>query len=261
MSNIRYYNTENWSTMDRNTGNCNTGNWNTGNRNTGNCNTGDRNTGDCNTGNQNTGYRNTGYRNTGDRNTGDHNTGDRNTGDWNAGNWNTGDGNTGNCNTGDRNTGDWNTGDCNTGNWNTGDRNTGYCNTITPTKCYIFNKLADRKSWFKAKVPEWMHVSLTVWVYDDDMTDKEKEAYPSYITTGGYLKVYSSLKQAYIEAWEKTTQEDRELTLRLPNYDPVVATEIFGFNPSECVEQKKEVVETQALEIIELNGKKYQLVG
>ena len=208
-----------------------------------------------NTRNSNTGHYNTGYYNTGYYNTGDCNTGDCNTGDWN----------TGYCNTGDRNTGDWNTGNHNAGNHNignhnTGDWNTGYCNTITPTKCYIFNKLAERKSWIEAKVPEWMKVQLTVWVEAYNMTDKEKKAYPSYVTTGGYLKVYSSLKQAYAEAWEKTTQGDRELTLKLPNYDPVVATEIFGFNPSDYVEQKKEVVENQALEIIELNGKRYQLI-
>ena len=228
----------------------NTGNHNTGNHNAGDCNTGDCNAGNSNTGKRNAGDWNTGYSNTGDYNSGDYNAGYSNTGNWNAGN----------SNTGDWNTGDWSTGNSNTGDWNTGDWNTGYCNTITPTNCYIFNKLAKRKSWIEAEVPEWMKVQLTTWVEACDMTDKEKKAYPSYVTTGGYLKVYSSLKQAYVEAWEKTTQGDRELTLKLPNYDPVVATEIFGFNPSDCVEQKKEVVENQALEIIELNGKRYQLI-
>jgi hypothetical protein len=179
----------------------------------------------------NTGDRNTGYWNTGNWNTGDRNTGNWNTGDRNTGNWNTGDRNTGYWNTGDWNTGDWNTGDRNTGNWNTGDRNTGYCNSITPEDCLIFNKPAKRQEWFDADKPDWMRVNLTKWIGEINMTDSEKEAYPDYVTTGGYLKHYSSLQQAYIEAWEKATPEDRAKTEKLPNFDPTVFEEVFGFNP------------------------------
>ena len=159
-----------------------------------------------NTGDYNTGYYNTGY----------YNTGNRNTGDWNTGDWNTGN----------RNTGDWNTGD-----WNTGDWNTGYCNSITPEDILIFNKPSTRATWYKAKKPNWLYVNLTEWVSVENMTDREKQSYPDYVTTGGYLKHYSSLKHAYIDAWENTTQEDRDLTKELPNFDPVVFEEVFGFNP------------------------------
>ncbi|MCG8394216.1 MAG: pentapeptide repeat-containing protein [Pseudomonadales bacterium] len=174
-------------------------------------------------------------------NTGNWNTGDRNAGDWNTGNWNTGDGNTGGGNAGYRNTGNWNTGNWNTGdrnagyrntgNWNTGDRNTGYCNSVTPEDCLIFNKPAKISDWENAKKPRWMYVDLTEWIDAKDMSSKEKEAYPSYITTGGYLKCYSSLKHAYVDAWEKASDGDRELTKRLPNFDPDVFEEVFGFNP------------------------------
>ena len=188
------------------------------------------------------------------------------TNDYNTGDWNTGNRNTGNCNTGDRNTGNRNTGDCNTGDWNTGDWNTGnwntgYCNTITNDKILTFNKECLKSDWDEAVKPKWMHVSLTQWINEDEMTSKEKEVYPSYITTGGYLKVYSSLKHAFIDAWDKATQKDRELTLKLPNYDPVVATEIFGFNPSNCVEQKKEYnnVKTDNQKTIIIDGVKYEL--
>lgn len=176
--------------------------------------------------------------NTGDYNTGNWNTGYQNTGDRNTGNWNTGDRNTGYCNTGYQNTGNWNT-----GNWNTGNRNTGYCNTITPEDCLIFNKTAKRKDWENADKPKWMYVNLTEWVEESKMSDKEKEAYPSYITTGGHLKFYSDIKHAYAESWEKATKEDREKTFKLPNFDIDVFKEIFGFNPIIESEKKKVTLE------------------
>ena len=196
----------------------NTGDWNTGDRNTGSCNTGNRNTGSYNTGNRNTGSYNTGNRNTGSYNTGDWNTGSYNTGDYNTGKWNTGD---------------WNTGICNTGKWNTGSYNTGYCNTITPDECFIFNKKGSIKEWEECDKPQWMYnIRLTEWVIDYDMSDEEKEAYPSYTTTGGYLKV-KTFRQAALEAWEKADKDDRAKTFNLPNFDIDVFEEIFGFRPTK----------------------------
>lgn len=194
---------------------------NFGSDNTGNCNTGERNTGIRNTGNWNTGHRNAGDCNTGYRNTGKYNTGDYNTGNYNTGNYNTG-----NCNTGY-----WNAGRCNTGDFNTGHWNTGYCNSVTPDDCLIFNKPAKRKDWENAKIPNWMCAELTKWVDEAEMTDKEKEVYPSYVTTGGYLKCYSSLTAAHIDAWESASEDDRQLTRKLPNFDEKVFAEVFGFNP------------------------------
>ena len=161
------------------------------------------------------------------------NTKNNNTGDWNTGYRNTGYRNTGDYNTGYRNTGDYNTGDWNTGDWNTGDYNTGYCNTITPDDILIFNKPSSRKVWGRADKPSWIYVSLTNWIAEYDMSDKEKDAYPSYVTTGGYLKCYSDIKVAYREAWEKADAEDRAKTFKLPNFDAEVFEEIFGFNPNQ----------------------------
>jgi len=181
----------------------------------------------------NTGHRNTGDWNTGHRNTGDWNTGHRNTGHRNTGDWNTGHRNTGHRNTGHRNTGHRNTGHRNTGDWNTGHRNTGYCNTATPDDCLIFNKPAKRSDWENATKPSWMYFNLTTWIEEKDMTDKEKEAYPSYTATGGYLKVCTSYQHAAIESWEKATPEDRALTFKLPNFDKKVFMDIFGFDPEK----------------------------
>jgi len=207
--------------------------------NTGNRNTGYSNTGEWNTGDRNTGNRNTGYMNTGDCNTGNWNTGYMNTGNWNTGDWNAGYMNTGNWNAGDKNTGNRNTGDGNTGDWNTGDGNTGYMNTITPEEILVFNKPLSRTIWDAAEKPLWIHATITKWVISDNMSEKEKKAYPSYVTTGGYVKSYTCLKHAYVDAWEKADKEDRDKTKSLPNFDIDVFTEIFGFNPFK--EEKKEV--------------------
>ena len=108
----------------------------------------------------------------------------------------------------------------------------------------IFNKKASFDDWENSEKPSWLYVELTNWVYEEDMSDKEKEAFPSYVTEGGYLKVYSSLQAAWIDAWERTSEEDRELTFKLPNFDKAVFQEIFGFDPlTYCRESKnKEIV-------------------
>jgi hypothetical protein len=213
------------------------------------------NTGHCNTGNWNTGYWNTGNWNTGNRNTGSCNTGSRNTGSYNTGSYNTGSWNTGNWNTGDYNTGDWNTGDWNTGDWNTGNWNTGHCNSVTPGEILVFNKPCSREEWQSADKPEWMHAKPTRWVSEVDMTDKEKEAHPSYVTTGGYLKAYSSLKAAFVDAWENATEGDRELTKKLPNFDPHVFKEVFGFDPFKADEPRSDCDG----KTVEIDGKRYRL--
>lgn len=216
--------------------NHNTGDYNTGHHNSGDYNTGDYNTGDYNTKDYNTGYCNAGYRNSGCHNTGHWNTGSRNDGRCNVGDCNIGSWNTGNRNAGNFNAGDWNEGNCNTGNWNTGDWNTGFFNTITPSKILVFNKSCKFCEWNKAKKPQWIHVSLTRWIAEEDMTDKEKKAHPTYKTLSGYLKVYKTLREAYKDSWDKASKEDKELTFKLPNFDIEVFKEIFGFEP--IIEEK-----------------------
>ena len=213
------------------TGLCNTGNRNTGNRNTGDWNTGNRNTGDWNTGNRNTGNRNTGNRNTGDWNTGDWNTGNRNTGNRNTGDWNTGNRNTGNRNTGDWNTGDWNTGNRNTGDWNKSSFNTGCFNTEEST-IMLFNKPSKwtYRDWLNSDaryllmdIPK----DVVEWVYEEDMTDEEKVAYPTYKTTGGYLKILDESECAQIW-WNGLSEADRNKIKSIPNFDAEIFEQCTG---------------------------------
>ena len=43
-----------------------------------------------------------------------------------------------------------------------------------------------------------------------------------------------------------TDKADREKTFGLPNFDPIVFEEIFGFNPCDCVEEKRDVARVKA---------------
>jgi len=168
------------------------------------------NTGHWNTGNWNTGHRNTGFSNTGHCNTGYRNTGDRNTGN--------------------RNTGDCNTGNRNTGNWNTADNHTGCFNTIDPEKAYYFNTLIDKSEWSRAPKPNWLYKpSPTTWVSPLEMTLIEKEAYPSYKTTKGYLRV-NDLKEEWRKAYESATEEEVQMVRDLPGFDYEVFEEITGLD-------------------------------
>ena len=215
---------------------------NTGKGCTGLCNTGDRNTGDWNTGDRNTGDCNTGNRNTGNRNTGDWNTGNRNTGDWN----------TGNRNTGNRNTGDWNTGNRNTGDWNLSSFNTG-CFMTEEQKIMLFDKPTDwtYRDWINSDARYALaHIPKNVveWVSSYDMTDEEKEKYPTYETTGGYLKVLDESESAQIW-WDGLTEGAKNTIKSLPNFDAEIFRKCTGIK----VESRKQKVESEDFS----NGKDY----
>ena len=218
------------------TGRCNTGDCNTGDCNTGDCNTGDWNTGNWNTGDWNTGNRNTGNRNTGDCNTGDCNTGNWNTGDWNTGNRNTGNRNTGDCNTGDCNTGNWNTGDWNTGDWNKSSFNTGCFNT-EEQKIMLFNKPSNMtySEWLDSDARYLLNQipkDVVEWVYEEDMTDEEKAAHPTYETTGGYLKVLDESECGQLW-WGSLSDRRKDIIRAIPNFDSDIFFQCTGVRVDE----------------------------
>jgi hypothetical protein len=179
-----------------------------------------------NTGKGCTGLCNTGDWNTGNRNTGDWNTGNRNTGGWNTGDWNTGDWNTGN-----RNTGDWNTGNRNTGDWNLSSFNTG-CFMTEEQKIMLFDKPTNwtYRDWINSdaryaltNIPK----NVVEWVSSYDMTDEEKEKYPTYETTGGYLKVLDESESAQIW-WDGLTDGSKDIIKSLPNFDAEIFRKCTG---------------------------------
>ena len=174
----------------------------------------------------NTGKGCTGNRNTGNRNTGNCNTGNRNTGDCNTGDWNTGNRNTGDCNTGDWNTGNWNTGDWNTGDWNTG------CFNTEEQKIMLFNKPSDMtyKDWLRSDARYLLNQipkDVVEWVYEEDMTDEEKVANPTYETTGGYIKVLDESECGQLW-WNSLSDEKKKIIEEIPNFDVEIFEQCTG---------------------------------
>lgn len=178
-------------------------------------------TGRCNTGDYNTGYYNTGDCNTGNCNIGDRNTGSMNTGDWN----------TGNCNTGYYNTGYGNIGDYNTGDWNKSSFNTGCFNT-EEQKIMLFNKPSDitYREWIDSDARELLNQipkNVVEWVDEEDMTDEEKAAYPTYETIGGYLKTLDESESGQLW-WDELSDCDKQIIKNIPNFDPDIFYECTG---------------------------------
>ena len=173
---------------------------------------------------------------TGRCNTGNRNTGDWNTGDCNTGNRNTGDCNTGNCNTGNRNTGDWNTGDWNTGDWNKSSFNTGCFNT-EEQKIMLFNKPSDMtySEWLGSDARYLLNQipkDVVEWVYEENMTDEEKAAHPTYETTGGYLKVLDESECGQLW-WGSLSDRRKEIIKAIPNFDAEIFFQCTGVRVDE----------------------------
>ena len=168
--------------------------------------------------------------------TGRCNTGNRNTGDWNTGNRNTGDWNTGNRNTGNRNTGDWNTGDCNTGDCNKSSFNTGCFNT-EEQKIMLFNKPSNMtySEWLDSDARYLLNQipkDVVEWVYEEDMTDEEKAAHPTYETTGGYLKVLDESECGQLW-WGSLSDRRKEIIKAIPNFDAEIFFQCTGVRVDE----------------------------
>ena len=151
---------------------------------------------------------------------------------------NTGNLNTGNRNTGDRNTGDWNTGNRNTGDWNTGDWNSAsFSNGVFCTEepeILIFDKPSGMtfRQWRDSNaccLLNQIRFMPNVWVWDDDMTDEEKEAHPEYKTTGGFLKVLDT-SDCCVRWWENLDEYQRRIIRSIPNFDAAIFKQITGID-------------------------------
>ena len=188
-------------------------------------------TGLCNSGNRNSGNRNSGDCNSGNRNSGDCNSGNRNSGDCNSGDWNSGD-----CNSGNRNSGNRNSGDCNSGDWNSGDWNktcfsNGCFNTESP-KIFLFNKPSDwtYQDWLNSDARYILMdcpSNVLSWIWEDDMTDEEKEQHPEYSVTGGFLK-HIEKETGRQMWWDGLSDRKKNIVMQLPNFDKDIFKEITG---------------------------------
>ena len=65
------------------------------------------------------------------------------------------------------------------------------------------------------------------WVYEKDMTDEEKAAYPTYETTGGYLKVLDESECGQIW-WDSLSDHEKDVIKSLPNFDSEIFEQVTG---------------------------------
>jgi hypothetical protein len=175
----------------------------------------------------------TGLCNSGDCNSGNRNSGDCNSGNRNSGNRNSGNRNSGNCNSGDWNSGDWNSGDWNSGDWNKTCFSNGCFNTESP-KIYLFNKPSN---W---NYSDWLNSdaryilmncpsNVLSWIWEDDMTDEEKEQHPEYLATGGFLK-HIEEETGRQMWWDGLSDVQKDSVMQLPNFDKDIFKEITGIS-------------------------------
>ena len=170
----------------------------------------------------------TGLCNSGDYNSGDWNSGNRNSGDWNSGDYNSGDWNSGDYNSGNRNSGNRNSGD-----WNKTCFSNGCFNTESP-KIYLFNKPSN---W---NYSDWLNSdaryilmncpsNVLSWIWEDDMTDEEKEQHPEYLATGGFLK-HIEEETGRQMWWDGLSDVQKDSVMQLPNFDKDIFKEITGIS-------------------------------
>ena len=170
-----------------------------------------------------TGLCNSGNRNSGNRNSGDWNSGDWNSGDWNSGDWNSGNRNSGNRNSGNRNSGDWNK-TC---------FSNGCFNTESP-KIFLFNKPSDwtYQDWLNSDARYILMdcpSNVLSWIWEDDMTDEEKEQHPEYSVTGGFLK-HIEKETGRQMWWDGLSDRKKTIVTNLPNFDKDIFKEITGID-------------------------------
>lgn len=134
---------------------------------------------------------------------------------------NTGKDCTGLCNTGDWNTGDWNKSSFNTGCFNTEEQ-----------KIMLFNKPSDMtyNDWLISDARYLLNQipkDVVELVYEEDMTDEEKVANPTYETTGGYLKVLDESECGQLW-WGSLSDYKKEIIKSIPNFDAEIFEECTG---------------------------------
>ena len=133
-------------------------------------------------------------------------------------------------------TGCWNTGDCNTGDWNKSSFNTGCFNT-EEQKIMLFNKPSNMtySEWLDSDARYLLNQipkDVVEWVYEEDMTDEEKAAHPTYETTGGYLKVLDESECGQLW-WGSLSDRRKEIIKAIPNFDAEIFFQCTGVRVDE----------------------------
>ena len=65
------------------------------------------------------------------------------------------------------------------------------------------------------------------WIWSENMTDEEKATYPTYKTTGGYLKVLDESECGQIW-WDSLTDDKKNIIKSIPNFDAGIFKQCTG---------------------------------
>ena len=96
----------------------------------------------------------------------------------------------------------------------------------------LFNKPSDMtyRDWLNSDAKHLLNQipkDVVEWVYEKDMTDEEKEAYPTYKTTGGYLKVLDESECGQIW-WDSLSERQKNIIKSIPNFDAEIFEQCTG---------------------------------
>lgn len=126
---------------------------------------------------------------------------------------------------------DWNTGDWNKSSFNTG------CFNTEEQKIVLFNKPSNMtySEWLDSDARYLLNQipkDVVEWVYEEDMTDEEKAAHPTYETTGGYLKVLDESECGQLR-WGSLSDRRKEIIKAIPNFDAEIFFQCTGVRVDE----------------------------
>ena len=122
------------------------------------------------------------------------------------------------------------------GDWNKSSFNTG-CFNIEEQKITLFNKPSDitYNDWLRSDARYLLNQipkDVVEWVYEEDMTDEEKAANPTYETTGGYLKVLNESECGQLW-WGSLSDFQKNYIKSIPNFDAEIFEQCTGIKVDE----------------------------
>lgn len=80
----------------------------------------------------------------------------------------------------------------------------------------LFNKELDMTvEDFNNKYSLYANIKLTEWISTEYMTEQEKVNYPTFVTTGGYLRS-RTFQEACLLWWSEASEEEKNKFLTLP---------------------------------------------
>ena len=77
--------------------------------------------------------------------------------------------------------------------------------------------------------------NVVEWIYEENMTDEEKQENPTYKTTGGFLKVLDESESAQVW-WNGLDERDRNTIKSIPNFDSEIFEKCTGIKIREVDE-------------------------